>query len=157
MHSRSQASHTFQTGSAAVELAFILPMLLVFLTAVFFISRVTWHYTAAQKAATDAARYLSSISTQEMREPELAEHARNVALAIVQMEMADLNPGGRAPRIEIFCGEDACDGFGSRPLPETVEVRIKMDMVDPLHIFDTGRYGVPLTVNATMAYVGGGL
>lgn len=143
-----------QRGAAAVELAFILPILILLMSFPLFLGRVFYHYTAMQKAAQDAARYLSTISHQEMRNPDLAEGAEAVAIGIITMELAELNPGLYPPRVRISCGNMSCAGLGARPMPETVSVQIQADLYDFLGMVEVGRYGLPLNVEVTMNYVG---
>jgi len=127
-------------------------LLLVFLT---FFARYFWHYTVAHKAAFDSARYLSTISEQEMREPALAIAARDVADDIVLTEVAELRPHGSVrPEVNILCGEIPCRGVRGLPLPQTVSVNVNMDMHDDWFGLDLGRYGLPISVTARVRYVG---
>lgn len=151
----ARSNRTRQRGSAAVELALIIPVLLVVLTLPLFYARYFWHYTVAQKAAQDAARYLSTISPTEMRVGQFAEAAASVASDIATTELAELNPGPTPPKVVIQCGTDPCDGVGSLPLPDTVRVRIKIFMFDDiLGAVDTGQYGIPISADVVMRYVG---
>lgn len=143
-----------ERGAAAVELALILPILVSMLVFSLLIGRFLWHYTAAQKAAQDGARYLSTISEQEMREETLAAEAVDVTRQIVRAEIAELNPGAALPAIIISCGEDPCIGIRNLPLPETVRVTVRMGFFDVLGLIDTGRYGIPINATAEMRYVG---
>ncbi len=143
-----------QGGATAVELALILPILLCFLFMPLFIGRFFWHYTAAQKAAQDAARYLSTISSQEMREEVLAGQAAEVARQIALTEIEGLAPGPRSPDIIIACGPDPCIGVGGLPLPSTVSVTVRMRFFDILGMIDTGRYGIQINATSVMHYVG---
>ena len=143
-----------QRGAAAIELAFILPVLLLLIFLPLFIGRYFWHYTAAQKAAQDAARYLSTISAQELREDVLAEQAAAVARNIALAEIQELHAGPREPEIIIMCGEDPCIGTGDLPLPETVRVTVRLRYVDMLGLIDTGRYGITINAASVVNYVG---
>lgn len=143
-----------QSGAAAVELALLLPFFVLLMSVLLFLGRYMWHYTAAQKAAQDASRYLSAISVQEMRDPALAPAAAAVAGEIVHMELDELNSGGIGPRITIQCGGRPCHGVTINPLPETVTVMIEMNMFDHIFGIDLGRYGLPLNVRSEVRYVG---
>lgn len=145
-----------QRGAAAVEFAVLLPVLVLVLTLFIFFARVFWHYTAAQKAAYDAARYLSSVSEQEMRDDVLAPAAAAIANEIAQAEIAELSPGrGARPRVEIQCGGARCDGVWDAPLPRTVTVTVRMGMFDDLfNVVDVGRYGILIVGRAELHYVG---
>lgn len=143
-----------QGGVAAVELALVFPILLAFLMCLMFISSCFWHYTVAQKAAQDAARYLSTVSAQEMRSPALARAAVAVATAIATREMAQLSPGSTIAPPEIRCGAQSC-GMRAGIVPSTISVFITFSMFDTFFgTFNTGRYGLPITADVTMNYVG---
>lgn len=144
-----------QRGSAAVEFALLLPIFLAVLTVPLLTARCLWHYTAAQKAAYDAARYLSGISVQEMREPALAIAAADIAQRIVQTEIESLQPGGMyGIEVVVSCGGDPCRGVRNNALPDTVTVAVSMNMYDQIFGIDTGRYGVPIEARYEMRYVG---
>lgn len=144
-----------QRGAAAVELALILPLIILLLVFTAFFARFFWHYTVAQKAAFDSARYLSTISEQEMREPALAIAARDVADDIVFAEIAELRPNGSIrPEVNILCGELPCRGVRGFELPQTVSVNVNMDMHDDWFGLDLGRYGIGINVTARIRYVG---
>ena len=143
-----------QRGSAAVEAALILPIFVVFLVVPIYYARCFWHYTVAQKAAQDAARYLSQVSAAEMRSPTLAQAASNIALQITQREMAELAPGSAIPTPVVQCDYLPC-GYAIGSLPTTVRVYINFSMYD--NIFGAvpgGRFGLVITANASMRYVG---
>lgn len=143
-------------GAAAVELAILLPVLILFLTVPLFFGRYLWHYSAANKAAHDAARYLSNISEREMRSAALSAAAAQVALGIAGEEIADLHPGTGAPTIVIHCGtNNLCTGIGAGPVPQTVIVKVEMDIVDNIFgAVNTGFYGWRISAQAELPYVG---
>lgn len=143
-----------QHGSAAVELAVLLPVLVAFLIFPFFFARYYWHYTVAQKAAQDAARYLSTITAQEMRSGPLSQAAAAAASEIAMAELAELNPGHASPSVSIYCDTLVCSGVGAAPLPQTVKVHVAMDMFDLSGVVDTGQWGKPIRVDAEMRYAG---
>lgn len=147
-------SRAAQRGSAAVELALLLPVLVAFLVFPFFFARFFWHYSVAQKAAQDAARYLSTISIQEMRSSTLAQAAAALASQIATSELAELQPGRAAPNVSIYCDSVLCLGVGAAQLPQTVRVYVSMDMVDMSGVVDTGQWGKPIRVDAEMRYAG---
>lgn len=147
-------SRAAQRGSAAVELALLLPVLVAFLVFPFFFARFFWHYSVAQKAAQDAARYLSTISIQEMRSSTLAQAAAAASSQIALTELAELQPGQAAPTVSILCGSDPCLGVGAAALPQTVRVHVAMDMFDASGVVDTGQWGKPIRVDAEMRYAG---
>lgn len=145
-----------QRGAAAIELAIVLPILFVLMTVPIFLGRYYWHYTVAHKAASDAVRYLSSISVREMRSSVLSEAARKTAYDIAAEEIADLWPGGDAPTINVYCGSyKDCNGYGAKAMPDTVAVRVEMNMIDNIFgVVGTGFYGWNISATTEVAYVG---
>lgn len=145
----------FQRGIAAIEFAVILPVLLGLMAFSLFFGRVCWHYSAAQKAAHDASRYLSSVPPVEWRTPARAANVVLVARAIAEQEVADLNPGPYAPVITVACDGLACDGF-STPTNITVGVRVAMFDERFYNLTNDTLGDTPLALTATvvMRYVG---
>lgn len=145
-----------QGGASAVELALILPILVTMMSAPLFLAIFYWHYTAAHKAAYDAARYLSTISEAEMRRPALALAARDTATAIVNAEIAELGFRDGPAKIAFVCGTaNYCDGVGSQPLPPTITVGVQLFVRDTLfNQIDTGEFGWSIAANATVRYTG---
>jgi hypothetical protein len=124
------------------------------MTVPFFVSVYFWHYSAAQRAAQNAARFMATISKEEMRSTNLALAAEATAIQIAQMHITESNLSVAAPFVEVNCNNFRCTGSGGRPLPTTISVGIKMDMADIFGILDTGRYGIPLTVEVVVPYIG---
>lgn len=144
-----------QRGAAAVEFALLLPLFLVIVTVPLVTARCLWHYTAAQKAAFDAARYLSGISAQEMREPALAVAAADIAREIVETEIEALKPGGTYyVAVDIRCGDNQCREVRAGTLPDTITVGVSMNMYDQIFGVSTGRYGVPIEARYEIRYAG---
>jgi hypothetical protein len=143
-----------QCGSAAIELALVLPIFIIFLTIPLYYARCFWHYTVAQKATQDAARYLSQVSAAEMRSKPLAQAAADVALRIAQKEIAELAPGSTIDTPVVQCDDFPC-GFKIGKTPSTVRVAITFSMIDNIFgAVSLGRYGLVITANASMRYVG---
>jgi hypothetical protein len=148
----SRRSCRRQRGVAAVEFAILVPLLLILLSAPLYIGRVLWHYTVVQKAAHDAARYLSTVPEAEMRSIALAPSAAALADSIVQAELADLNTGSGPPIVTVLCNGRACGGI---IVWNTVSVTIDAEMRDPF--FGTGYGGVDglvITADVQMKYIG---
>ncbi|HEX8480198.1 MAG TPA: TadE/TadG family type IV pilus assembly protein [Telluria sp.] len=143
---------TRQRGVAAIEFAILVPVLLILLTAPLYVGRVLWHYTVVQKAAHDAARYLSTVPEAEMRSIALAPSAAALADSIIQAELADLNTGSGPPSVTVMCNGRACSGVTAW---STVSVYIETEMRDPF--FGTGYGGVDglvITADVQMKYIG---
>jgi hypothetical protein len=158
--SKSKLTRRTQRGVAAVEMALVLPILATLLAVPLFLGRVFWHYTAAQKAAHDAVRYLSSASAYEMtslqlvggREVPVAALAREIAA----IETAQLNPGRRRHAITVQCDGIDCNGIS---VPRIVRVHVSMQMYDVfLGSFSAGTIpaleGITLTADVSMRHVG---
>jgi Flp pilus assembly protein TadG len=144
-----------QGGASAVELALILPILVTVLLAPLFVAIFFWHYTVVQKSAQDGARYLSTLSEREMREPAFARAAASIATQIIQAELAELGTTGRNADVQVFCGPNKlCTGATSGPLPPTVAVYVGINLRDIFGIIETGRYGWLISSTAEMSYVG---
>lgn len=143
-----------QRGVAAVEAAVLIPVMLVLFTFPVFLARVYWHYTVAQKAAQDAARYLSTVSRQEMRSTTLSAAASNVAAAIARTELAELAPEGSSATPIVQCDMRPC-GSQAGVVPATVRVAVTFNMVDTFFgVVDSGRYGLRINADVTMNYAG---
>lgn len=143
-----------QTGVAAVELALLLPILIAFLALGYFIASIFWHYTMAQKAAQDAARYLSTVPAAEMMTPASAQAAGNLAQEIIRRELADVSPDSAISTLETFCDTSNCGGKLPGTLPAIVRVHFSITMFDTSGFVDTGWYGLPITADYAMRYVG---
>lgn len=152
--SYQRRSRSRQSGAAAVELALIMPILLSFLLFQIFYAMCFWHYTVAQKAVQDAARYLSTVPQSEMRTPELAEAAGEMAKEIAKREIAELAPGSEIRDPYTYCGDDSCGGLARGELPETVRVKLTFSVYDPFGFVDLGWMGASITANYTLRYVG---
>jgi cbb3-type cytochrome oxidase subunit 3 len=145
-----------QRGAAAVECAIVLPILVLLLTFFVFYAQVLWHYTVAQKAAYDSARYLSTITEQEMRDGVLARAAEKIANDIVQAEIAELKPGrGAKPEVVVQCGGIPCEGVWDAALPQTVSVSVRMGMYEEFfRAYNLSRYGLLIVGRSEIRYVG---
>ncbi|SFB83553.1 TadE family protein [Massilia yuzhufengensis] len=143
-----------EAGVAAIELALLLPVLIVFLLFPIFISKVLWHYTVAQKAAQDAARYLSTVPRSEMMSRDLAAEAGDLAIDIAGREIAELAPDLEIIGPKAFCDAESCGDLIAGRVPATVRVRLAFTMADPTGLIDFGWYGLEITANHTMRYAG---
>jgi hypothetical protein len=155
-----------QAGTVAVEMAVVLPILALLLTAPLFLARYYWHYTVAQKAAHDAALYLSRVSQFDMRMSGAAPEvpAASLARSIASMELAQLNPGSEPPPPSLLCEYqltptlttwNTCNGLLA---PISVKANVAMMMTDPIFSnftwFYSGEGGLLVMADVTMRYVG---
>jgi Flp pilus assembly protein TadG len=145
-------------GAVAVELAAVLPLLVVLIGATLFFGRVYWHYTVAQKAAHDAVMILANATRLEIAtsKTDLSDvEIASLAKAVAAEEIAELNPGLGRPRVEVYCDGSACVGDG---VPAQVRVLVRMQMYDIFFggVTDPfgGNDGMWLRADARMSYVG---
>ena len=138
-----------QRGLAAVELAIVMPVLVLLLMFPLYLGRVFWHYTVIQHAAQDAARYLSRVPVSEITNSTRASSVAAVAKTIVDEEMAELAPGSAAPDVLVTCGGGNCVGLSK---PTTVRVFIQLQVEDIFFSIYTST--LILTVDVTYPYQG---
>lgn len=142
-----------QTGVAAVELALVLPVLVVLLTSALLFGRIFWYYTVTQKAAHDAARYIASIPANEMRSQGRVSAYTQVGRDIAMAETADLDLHD-IPTVSVRCDAWECVGGTA---PQNVGVRLQMRVHDDIFgLQPTGGDGDGwlLTAEVNMPYVG---
>lgn len=139
-----------QRGIAAVELALVLPILLVLLAFRLYLGRVLWHYTVIERAAQAAARYLSIIPASEIKNTTTAPAVAAVANHIVAAETAELAPGSVLPLVNINCDTGTCGGITT---PGTVRGTIEVAMDDIFYAGVTG-LSVPFTSYVSYPYLG---
>jgi Flp pilus assembly protein TadG len=144
---------TRERGSAAIELALLMPILLVTLAPLILYARYMWHYTVAQKAAQDAALYMSTVSAAEMKSRALAGYAKGIAIEIARREVAELSPGEAIVDADVICDTNTC-GFKSGTVPKTVTVSVAFNLLDTFFNTYLGPYGLPVEASITMRYAG---
>lgn len=118
-----------QRGVAAIELALMMPVLVLMLVLPLFLGRVLWHYTVIQHAAQDAARFLSKVPVSEMINTTRAPLLSGVAKAIGDQEVAGLAPGSSPCLINVFCDGGPCAGYAR---PSAVRVYIQVPVEDTI-------------------------
>jgi hypothetical protein len=144
-----------QRGSVAVEFsAVLLFILLPLLAASLFFGRFFWHYTVAEKAAHDAARFLAGASPTElkMQSPTGEAYIVVAAKALAQAELTELKPGSYSPVTYVFCDSAPCIPFQS--LPKMVSVYVSMRVEDPFltpftSLFTGDKGPIALQIDAT--------
>lgn len=116
-----------QYGTALLELALALPVLLTLVACVAFYGRLLYNYQVAQKASHDAVRYLSSASQASMFDPQLAMKEEALTRDIAEAELIALDRQAiSGPFIFIQCDGIPCVG-SSLPTTVTVEVQLTMN------------------------------
>jgi hypothetical protein len=146
-----------EQGSVTIEMAFSLTILTLFLAVPLFFAQVFWYYSVAQKAAHDAARFLSTASRLEMAtlgtgdsDAPVSALAKQIALA----ETDEIRPMLDARTIVVQCDLTQC-GWS---VPQTVRVQVRIRISDKIlgAITDefTNGQGINLTADSTMNYAG---
>lgn len=153
-----------ERGSVAVEFALVLPTILIpLLAATLYFGRFFWHYTVAEKAAHDAARFLASASPTDLKiqVPNGEAYIVNAAKAIAQAEIAELKPGSGSPLVYVYCDAGPCLPYKTTPLPQIVSVYVVMSVEDPffspissLFNLDAGPLAVQIDATGRSDYVG---
>lgn len=141
-----------QRGASAIEAALLLPIFIIVLWPLVLWAQYLWHYTVVQRAAQDAAQFISTVPQVEMNSKILASRARNVAEEIVRRELSDLAPVDELSEPAVECDDLECGTVAT--VPETVRVVVSFDFYD--RIFNTylGPRGLTIEANITMRYVG---
>lgn len=144
-----------EQGSAAVEAAIVLPVLILFLAVPLFLARIFWYYSVAEKAAHDGARFLSQATRLEIQastggaEPGVVA----VAKAIVNAELDGIRPGLVGATPSVLCDGLVCGGLS---IPSTVRVAVQIRIRDDIFGFVTdplfGEDGLLLTADVTVRY-----
>lgn len=141
-----------QRGAAAVEAAFVLPILILFLIPLVFWAQYMWNYTVVHRAAQDAARFLSTVPRTEMNSKILAGRVKDVAEEIIRRELSDLAPEDELSEPDVFCDQNSC-GFQAG-VPNTVTVEIAFDFSDRIFNIYVGPRWRTIKARVTMTYVG---
>jgi|GEM_PF-755094 len=168
--SSKKLSGRLQRGSIAIEMAIILPILLLVLTMPLFYARVFWYYSVAAKAAHDAARFLSTATQAEMRtlgDSGVEARVATIAFWIADTETEVLKPVMERRNIEAQCGYLTGTGASAyikygrcqeNFTPLMVRVSVSWTMYDNLFgEFTSALYpeeGLHLVPDATMRYAG---
>ena len=139
-----------QRGSAALEMAFVMPGLLAMLIVPFFLAVYFWHYSAIYKTAYSGARFLSTVPVREMTSPELSGAMEGEVRKIIADGLGDLHPAAQA-LIDVQCDGMRC---GDGP-PQEVLVRVRMRLGDTYfgNVY-TGDRGLLIQAAVRMRYVG---
>ena len=136
-------------GGIAVEMAIVLPIMVMLLTSLIWFAQVFWYYGVMQKAAYDAARFLSTATPVEITRPGAGNTAAPIAQlakAIAEERTSIMNHIQEVKFVDVQCDFGTC-GIS---VPVTVRVAIRMRM--PFPIFEES--SLMLTSDVTMRYAG---
>ncbi|KAB8040171.1 TadE/TadG family type IV pilus assembly protein [Janthinobacterium aquaticum] len=148
-----------QRGVAAIELALIMLFFTGLLPVVLLCGRALFAYTALQKSAHDAARYMATLPLPQMMNLASAAEGSVVVRQMVSDAMQDTWPEMETLRITVECvyADDAyqCGSYASRPL----QVRLKLTIDMPVRFLPTllakwlpQMSKIALRANATLRY-----
>lgn len=151
----TRAIRRTEQGSVAVEAAILLPVLIVFIFVPFFLARVFWYYSVAEKAAHDAARFLSTASSQEMLDTSNPLTPASVlAMAIAHAELDEIKPVLKTKIVSVTCEGMLCAGQNTEWIRGTVQIGIHDDTFGAFTDELFGENGLTLTADVTMRYAG---
>jgi hypothetical protein len=146
-----------EQGSIAVETAFVLPVLILFLAVPLFLARIFWYYSVAEKAAHDGARFLSQASRLEIQgstsgnEPGVSGLARSIANA----ELDGIRPVLVGAAAASQCDGIPCNGLSVPSMVRVVvQIRVRDEILGPITDRYFGEDGLLLTADVTMRYAG---
>ncbi|KFC74719.1 TadE/TadG family type IV pilus assembly protein [Massilia sp. LC238] len=146
-----------EKGSVAVEMALILPLFVMLLTLMVFFARIFWAYSATQKAAHDAARFLSTATQAEIRTTGGGfNEARYPAVArwIAQQELMDIVPWADGITILPVCDDGPCNATRPATVRVRVEVALRNDMFPDLIALYLGNSDISLKSKVVIPYPG---
>lgn len=142
-----------QRGAAAIEFAFILPLLLVVFTGTIEFGRAMWHYDALAKAARNAARYLSTVPASDLGSE--AASATSITRSIVVNTAIRSNVAGLTPAtdITITCAPTACGSalFAADVTTVSVDINYPFVIGGWIPVFGPSPADAPSVVTTTLA------
>ena len=149
-----------QGGVAAIELALIMLFFMGLLPVVLLFGRAFLAYTALQKGAHDAARYMATLPLVQMSRFDTASQGAAFARQMVVEAMAESWPGMEAARVIVECAyaDDAygCGSYATAPLQVRIKVTVDMPVTflpELTRAWLPQLAPIPLRANATLRYV----
>lgn len=138
-----------------MELAVIMPILIMLLAFPVFFGRLYMHYTVIQKAAHSAAVYYAGVAASDLNTQARAFEVEKVAIGLINDQIAQLRPGNNTvPFYQLRCDDGPC-GWAT---PTNITVHIRLTMYDD--IFNNFTWligisdGIDLESEVTIPYVG---
>ena len=148
-----------QHGVAAIELALIMLFFMGLLPVVLLFGRALLMYTAMQKSAHDAARYMATLPLQQMTNEASANQAAAFAAGMIRDALDQTGPVLSTNLIRVDCiyadGDYPCGTFVTKPLQ--VRVKFATDLTVTFLPGLTSKWlpelvSVPLRANANLRY-----
>lgn len=148
-----------QHGVAAIELALIMLFFMGLLPVVLLFGRALLMYTAMQKSAHDAARYMATLPLQQMTNETSANQAAAFAARMIGDALEQTGPVLSTNLIRVDCiyadGDYPCGTFVTKPLQ--VRVKFATDLTVTFLPGLTSKWlpelvSVPLRANANLRY-----
>jgi Flp pilus assembly protein TadG len=137
-----------QQGVAAIEMAILLPLLVLIFTGMIEYGRLMWHYDALAKATRDAARFLADLPLTGGTGETLAE---NLDDAQTMVE----NAADAAGIKDLLASHvtASCDPNCTAPTRVTVRVDYPFAIGGWAPVFGTGLWTVTMSPHTTMRYM----
>ena len=107
-----------QEGVAAVEFAFMLIVLLIIVAGIIEFGRAFWYYNALTKATRDGARYMSSVSKDQIQSAGVLTTQN---LVVAEANAASIWPAITAANVTVTCLPSACTN-GTAPTDVSVAI-----------------------------------
>lgn len=148
-----------QHGLAAIELTLIMLFFMALLPVVLLFGRAFFAYTALQKGAHDAARYLATLPLPQMASVDTIVQHSAFARQLVLDAMVETAPHMKANSVSIDCiyADDYynCGSYPTAPLQVRVKVTVDMPvsfLPDLARAWLPQLTPIPLRANATLRY-----
>lgn len=106
MNVRSAPGSRRRSGAAVVEMAFVLPVLVMFIFGIFEYGRFVFTYTTATNAARDGARY-AVVHTQDKVKADV--------VTVVTNKMGRLDKQIVGYAVDVFYADPGASGLGATP------------------------------------------
>lgn len=146
MFNQKIAQPTIQRGVAAVELAFILPVLLIILSGIIEYGRALWYYDALAKGARDAARYLSTRPIGDLS-AETLDTSTTRAIVANTAGQAGVTGFDRVTHLSVSCAPTSC---AASVTTVTVAVSYPFEIGGWIPLFRPGSSDAPSNFTATL-------
>ncbi len=132
-------------GVAAIEAALVMAGLAPLLVLALNMGRLAMNGAAADRAASNAARYLSTVPLESLHDSSRRATVLESARTLIDETLAAANIDGQAWHVEFMCDIGHCDELLPSNIPSKVAVLLT---VDSQPILDVGDLPVALTVQA---------